>query len=193
MGIRKLFCAEYVLTKFSTSGLPSLMLEYRGSCLVLALNPGSIFFVAATTSSIESFCVVVSVCAPVIDQEKHRRSLATRVLPWRTEHEMAAKECTSTKRTCKPSTPSRKSKPTGQDVQRLHLDPTVSELHVGPPDSPHQFSACLRRRLGFVHPARMIGHGIAALVARHLRVPVGIDYSCCSPRLKNSKTFRERG
>lgn len=49
-------------TEFSVSGLPSFMLEYRGSCFVLALKPGSIFFVASTTSSIESFCVVVNVC-----------------------------------------------------------------------------------------------------------------------------------
>ncbi len=76
VGINKCIYTEYVPTRFSMSGLPSLMLEYRGSCLVLALNPGSIFLVAATTSSIESFCVVVNVCAPGIGEEQHRRSLA---------------------------------------------------------------------------------------------------------------------
>lgn len=63
----------------------------------------------------------------------------------------------------------------------VHLDPAVSELYVGPPDSQDQLSIRLRRRLGFVHPAGEIGHDVAALVAYPL-IPVGVDYSRCSSR-----------
>ena len=57
------------------------MLEYRGSCFVLALKPGSIFFVASTTSSIESFCVVVNVCTWRENRQHTGRCTTTMTTP----------------------------------------------------------------------------------------------------------------
>lgn len=60
LALAKLRCLRYSST-WPSPPSPRTIEEYRGSCLVLALNPGSILLVASTTSSIESCCVVVSV------------------------------------------------------------------------------------------------------------------------------------